>query len=126
MTEKRYTLDDFDFSKVNQPRLGEPTILLRLVEGAGVALYRHDDDSGAELIPATPHLFPYRGGYTWGYGGSGPRNLSHAISAHLFQDSLLTDSDLIERASVILSLISQLPQDKEHDIKVADIEKLLA
>lgn len=126
MTEKEYTLSDFDFSNVNQPRLGEPTILLRLVEGAGVALYRHADDSSAELIPAAPHLFPYPGGYMWGYSGSGPLNLSHAISARLFQDSPLTNSDLIHRATLILTLISKLPQDNEHDIKVSEIEKLFA
>ncbi|MBV6787630.1 hypothetical protein KWH02_21105 [Xanthomonas campestris pv. uppalii] len=49
-------------------------ILLRIVEGASVALYRHDASSGTELLPSRRDLFDYEGGYAWGYGGTGPLN----------------------------------------------------
>lgn len=45
--------------------------LLRIVEGAGVALYRHRGDGAAELVPTRMDLFEYPGGFGCGYGGSG-------------------------------------------------------
>ncbi|KFA16096.1 hypothetical protein EIM46_17875 [Xanthomonas vasicola pv. musacearum] len=102
-------------------------ILLRIVEGASVALYRHKDTSAAELLPSRRDLFNYEGGYGWGYGGSGPKNLSHAIASRIFVLDNLDDQELRRRARVILDkVISQpsLNSETNHDVTVESIKQL--
>ncbi|APP87381.1 hypothetical protein ABQZ99_021115 (plasmid) [Xanthomonas hortorum pv. vitians] len=100
-------------------------ILLRIVEGAGVALYRHDASSGAELLPSRRDLFDYEGGYAWGYGGTGPLNLSHAIAGRIFLNDIKDANELSRRARIILDkVIIQLDGDTEHNISLASIKEL--
>ncbi|MEB1432534.1 hypothetical protein [Xanthomonas campestris] len=102
-------------------------ILLRIVEGASVALYRHKGTSTAELLPSRRDLFNYEGGYGWGYGGSGPQNLSHAIASRIFLLDNLDDQELRRRARVILDkVISQpsLNSETNHDVTVESIKQL--
>ncbi|ATS24106.1 hypothetical protein PK69_18005 [Xanthomonas phaseoli pv. phaseoli] len=104
-------------------------ILLRIVEGASVALYRHKDESLAELLPTRRDLFDYDGGYGWGYGGSGPQNLAHAIAGRIFLLDGLDDKQLRERAWVILDKIISRPilnTDSDHDLSVDSIKQLFA
>ncbi|WP_234349327.1 MULTISPECIES: hypothetical protein [Xanthomonas] len=102
-------------------------ILLRMVEGACVALYRHEPDSRAELLPTRRDLFNYEGGYGWGYGGSGPQNLAHAIAGRIFLLENLSDKELQQRARVILDKVISLPTldtDSDHDVPVDAIKQL--
>ncbi|KGK66395.1 MULTISPECIES: hypothetical protein [Xanthomonas] len=104
-------------------------ILLRIVEGANVALYRHEPDSFAELLPTRRDLFDYEGGYGWGYGGTGPQNLAHAIAGRIFLLDGLDDNELRRRARVILDKIISRPildTDSEHDLSVATVKDLFA
>lgn len=128
MTDK-LTLNDFDFSKARHVEGSDPaagwkmngTILLRIVEGAPVALHRVDSDSDAELIPARNDIYAYRGGYGWGYKGSGPASLSHAIAA-LAYPALWDASDIAEKASEILEqVVSRLDRGKELDLPITEI-----
>ncbi|WP_127170265.1 hypothetical protein [Xanthomonas euvesicatoria] len=84
-------------------------ILLRIVEGASVALYRHETTRPAELLPTRRDLFDYEGGYGWGYGGSGPQNLAHAIAGRIFLLDNLSDKELQQRARVILDKVISRP-----------------
>ncbi|WDL56832.1 hypothetical protein [Xanthomonas campestris] len=104
-------------------------ILLRIVEGASVALYRHTDDSFAELLPTRRDLFDYEGGYGWGYGGTGPQNLAHAIAAKIFMLDGLDDQELKRRARIILDEVIAKPilnSEKNHDVPVEAIKQLFA
>ncbi|HHZ56456.1 DUF6166 domain-containing protein [Xanthomonas vasicola] len=104
-------------------------ILLRIVEGASVALYRHETARPAELLPTRRDLFNYDGGYGWGYGGSGPQNLAHAIAGRIFLLDNLSDQELKQRARVILENIinqSSLNADSDHDVPVDSIKQLFA
>ncbi|WP_045738828.1 hypothetical protein [Xanthomonas sp. MUS 060] len=101
-------------------------ILLRIVEGARVALYRHATTGPAELVPTRRDLFDYVGGYGWGYGGSGANNLSHAIAAKIFEMENLDRAELCARARVILDQVigkSSLDSDTEYDISVASLKQ---
>ncbi|CEE27967.1 MULTISPECIES: hypothetical protein [Xanthomonas] len=131
---KQITLESYtrDADEVKFVRHGEEDapishILLRIVEGASVALYRHKDTSTAELLPSRRDLFNYEGGYGWGYGGSGPQNLSHAIASRIFLLDNLDDQELRRRARVILDkVISQpsLNSETNHDVTVESIKQL--
>jgi len=128
--EKRLTLDDFDFSKVRHVELDpnyvpyqDATVLLRIVEGAWVALFREDKGSSVEMLPPRPNLYQYDGGYAWGYSGSGPQNLAHAIAGRIYEFDSLEDAVVIKKAYEILEhFISTLDQGKEYDLQVADIK----
>jgi len=94
-----------------------PEILLRFCEGAAVVLYRDEPGVHAENVPARVDLFEYAGGYAWGYGGSGPNAVSHAIAGKLFEVVPLSHTELAERAHVILDrVVGQLAGEKEHTI----------
>ncbi|PPU05609.1 hypothetical protein JH298_21520 (plasmid) [Xanthomonas campestris pv. campestris] len=102
-------------------------ILLRIVEGASVALYRHESTAPAELLPSRRDLFDYEGGYGWGYGGTGPQNLSHAIAGKIFMLDGFDDKELKRRARIILDNVIGKPlldTNADHDIPVADIKQL--
>ncbi|MEQ0866955.1 DUF6166 domain-containing protein [Pseudomonas aeruginosa] len=117
MPQSQTALEDLDFSKVNMPRETDQKILLRFLEGAFVALYRYNDDSDAEILPTRQDLYQYGGGYAWGYNGSGPANLSHAIAAKVFEFDNLEKPELQARAYAILDqLVSKLAEEKEHDL----------
>lgn len=105
----------------------EGKILLRIVEGAAVALHRPTDESSAELLIPRPDLFQYSGGYGWGYGGSGPQNLSYAIVGKVFENEYLDKSALSDKAMQLLEkLVSGLSGDSEYDFPVSVIKRLLA
>lgn len=123
------TLNDFDFSKARHVEGSDPTagwkmngtILLRIVEGAPVALYRTASDSDAELIPQRYDIYTHRGGYEWGYKGAGPTSLSHALAA-LAYPTLWDARDIAEKAGEILELVvSKLERRKELDLPITDI-----
>ncbi|MCU1710223.1 DUF6166 domain-containing protein [Xanthomonas hortorum pv. pelargonii] len=102
-------------------------ILLRIVEGASVALYRHAEAGRAELLPTRRDLFNYPGGIGWGYGGSGAKNLSYAIAGKLFEMDNLSDNELRRRGDEILNHViskSTLDNDAEHDLQVDPIKQL--
>lgn len=102
-----------------------------------MALYRHEPDRRAELLPTRRDLFNYEGGYGWGYGGSGPQNLAHAIAGRIFLLENLSDKELQQRARVILDKVISLPtldtdsdtdsdsdSDSDHDVPVDAIKQL--
>lgn len=100
----------------------EGMYLLRILEGAPVALYRHRQGDTAEIVPTRRDLFQYDGGYAWGYHGSGPQNLSFALVGKLFQDKRLTNSELSDRALMLLEkVISGLDNAKEYELKAKDL-----
>jgi mannitol/fructose-specific phosphotransferase system IIA component len=92
-------------------------ILLRIVEGAGVALVKTCDDSEAELLPTRYDLYQYRGGIAWGYKGSGVTNLAYAIAARLTEDMHHEDVNVAFVAEAILNnVLCYLDENAEHDI----------
>lgn len=94
-------------------------ILLRLVEGAGVALYRHRRNAAAEIVPSRRDLFDYPGGFGWGYSGSGARNLSYAIAAKLSEHEHLQGGELHRRAHLVLKHVISSPflkSEREYDL----------
>lgn len=102
-----------------------PEFLLRFCEGAAVLLYRHEPHAQAENVPTRVDLFEYPGGYAWGYGGSGPNALSHAIAGKLFELVPLSRNELAERASVILKMVvSHLEGATEHTIPLSRLAAL--
>lgn len=128
--EKRYTLEDFDFSKTRSnppPKTeDEAEVLLRLVEGAGVALWRNEPKGSAELIPPQQALFSCSGGYTWGYRGTGCQNLSFAIVGRVYEFDRLSADELHSKAHLLLdTLLSGLNQEQEYTLPVAVIRKAL-
>lgn len=126
-------LEDYDFSKIEKPGVrtakiaAEAKVLLRIVEGAGVALYRCTDDDDAELLIPRPDLFQYTGGYAWGYSGTGVQNLCHAIVGKVYEFDQLDKGTLSDKAMRLLeSVVSMLPREAEHDISIAEIKRILA
>lgn len=94
-------------------------ILLRHVEGAGVALYRHRRDAAAEIISTRRDLFDYPGGFGWGYSGSGALNLSYAIAAKLSEHESLQGGELHRRAHLVLEQVISSPfleSEREYDL----------
>ena len=128
--EKRMTLDDFDFSKVKinppKPTQDQAHVLLRTVEGAGVALWRESPTGQAELLPTRRDLFKYEGGYSWGYRGEGCKNLAFAIVGRAYEFDDLSPDDLYEKAiKLVETLIPTLEQHVDHDVTVTAIRKAL-
>lgn len=126
--EKRYTLEDFDFShcknvtSLTPEEPDEAAVLLRLVEGAGVALWRSDKNNTPELLPPRPDLFQYRGGYAWGYKGTGCQNLAYAIVGRIYEFDHLSLSTLVEKAQQLVEgVISGLNQNAEYTLPVSHI-----
>lgn len=102
----------------------EGVYLLRFLEGAPVALYRHRPGQTAELVPTRQDLFNYAGGYAWGYHGSGPQNLSYALAGKLFQNHGLSHVELSTRAMMLLeNIISRLDGQVEYDLKAVDLRQ---
>lgn len=102
-----------------------PEILLRFVEGAGVALYRHDDSQGAELIAPRRDLYDYSGGYAWGCGGAAPINLSFAIVGKVFEFDGFHKKELQRRARVLCSVVlRELEPGHEYDLPVETLMAL--
>ena len=60
-------------------------ILLRRIEGANVALVKQDELSIPEILPTRYDIFQYRGGFSWGYEGSGVQNLGYVIAARMLE-----------------------------------------
>ncbi|WP_316933334.1 DUF6166 domain-containing protein [Pseudomonas syringae] len=128
--EKRMTLDDYDFSKVKvnptKPTQDPAQILLRVVEGAGVALWRSSPAGQAELLPTRRDLFQYEGGYSWGYKGEGCKNLAFAIIGRVYECDDLSSEDMYEKAmKLVETLIPALQQQMNHDLSVTVIRKVL-
>ncbi|GAB3742223.1 hypothetical protein GCM10028794_28500 [Silanimonas algicola] len=92
-------------------------ICLRMVEGTGVAIYKHDGPRGpGDGIPARYDLFPHPGGFAWGYAGSGPQSLAWALAARFFPE--LPKDELALRKDSLLQFISSLSEDDSHDVPV--------
>lgn len=128
--EKRMTLDDFDYSKVNvnphKPTQDPAQVLLRVIEGAGVALWRESPTGQAELLPTRRDLFQYEGGYSWGYKGEGCKNLAFAIIGRVYECDDLSPEELYEKAmKLVETLIPALQQQVNHDLSVTVIRKVL-
>lgn len=106
------------------PQLDEGVYLLRIMEGAPLALYRHRPGETAEIVPTRQDLFNYAGGYAWGYHGSGPQNLSYAIVGKLFQNDGLSHSELCMCAMTLLeNVISRLDDGTEYELKAVDLRR---
>lgn len=100
-------------------------ILLRIVEGARVALYRHDPKRHAENIPTRYDLFKYEGGYGWGYSGSGAKSLSFALASKLSELERLSTEQLENRVRRILEyVVDKLDSEREHTITVYALRQL--
>lgn len=100
-------------------------ILLRIVDGARVVLYRHDPKNHAENVPTRYDLFRYEGGYGWGYSGSGANSLSFAIAGKISEHENLTNSQIADRARRILDgVVSKLDGEKEHTLLVAPLKEI--
>ncbi|WP_275286843.1 DUF6166 domain-containing protein [Halomonas elongata] len=129
MSDRR-GLEDFDFSQVKnvtQADIANPAhgvsgmLLFRFVEDAPVVLYRHCDDSAAQLVIPRYDRFQYEGGFAWGYSGTGPQCLSHALAA-LIYPAIHVREDQAEKAIEILDkVVSRLPADEEMDLPVVHI-----
>ncbi|MCL1633699.1 hypothetical protein M2650_03450 [Luteimonas sp. SX5] len=103
-----------------------PEILLRYVEGAGVALYRHEASQAAELLAPRRDLYDYSGGFSWGYGGPGPVNLSHAIVGKVFEFDGFRKSICRKHARILLhEVIVKLKPECEYDLPVEALKELL-
>lgn len=102
-----------------------PEILLRFVEGACVALYRHDDSCRPELIPARGDLYAYTGGYAWGNTSPGAMNLSFALAGALSQFDPISRATIGKRARILLrAVISKLDRQAPHDLPVDTLKTL--
>ena len=100
-------------------------ILLRIVEGARVALYRHDPQGHAENIPTRYDLFEYEGGYGWGYLGTGANSLSFAIAGKLADIEEESSGQIADRARRILEqVVSKLDGESEHTLPVAMFQEI--
>ncbi|RMU10620.1 DUF6166 domain-containing protein, partial [Pseudomonas savastanoi] len=105
---------------------GDSHILLRVVEGAGVALWRSSPAGQAELLPTRRDLFQYEGGYSWGYKGEGCKNLAFAIIGRVYECDDLSSEDMYEKAMKLVdTLIPALQQQMNHDLSVTVIRKVL-
>lgn len=103
-----------------------PDILLRVIEGAYVALYRHDASMASEVLPTCSHLYAYSGGFEWGRSSVAAQNLSYAIVGKIFEFDGYSKSELKRLARRLYSeLISPLDQDAEYDIRVDKLKQLL-
>lgn len=105
----------------------ESQFQLRIVEGAGVALYRHRDNTTAEIVPTRMDLFKYPGGFGWGYGGSGATNLSYAIASKLSEHENLEADELHRRARLVLDHVISDPAldvDSEYNLSAEAIAGL--
>lgn len=102
-----------------------PEILLRFVEGAGVALYRHEASRMPELIPARTDLYAYSGGYAWGDASPGAMNLSFALAGALSQFDPVPKATIGKRARILLrTVISRLDPKTAHDLPVDTLKTL--
>ncbi|WP_458129216.1 DUF6166 domain-containing protein [Pseudomonas sp. Z2-11] len=126
-------LEDMDFSKVQIAQSDDSydahakaSILLRVVEGAGVALYQHKPGGSAENLPTRRDLYKYDGGLAWGYKGSGAVNLAHAIAGKIYEYDQLSSTELSDKAYQIVELVvSKLQKDEPADLQISEIKKLL-
>ncbi|MFI3014239.1 hypothetical protein ACH7BS_24335 [Klebsiella aerogenes] len=102
----------------------EAAVLLRLVEGAGVALRRSHKDITPELLPLRPDLFQYSDGYSWGYKGSGCQNLANAIVGRGYEFDNLSPSAPGEKAWLLLEgMISGINKDVEYTLDLSAIRR---
>ncbi len=116
-----------DVSSVGKADVHEnASILLRILEGAGVALYRHSQGTAAELLPTRRDLFQYQGGYAWGYEGAGASNLAHAIAGRIYEFDGIEPAEMTVRANRIVQvLLARLNRDSPADLKVSEIKRLV-
>lgn len=102
-----------------------PEILLRIVEGACVALYRHEPKGKAEAIPARGDLYDYSGGFAWGGTGPAHMNLSCAIVGKLYGFGGHHRKELTRRARILQEqVLAKLDANTGHDLPVAIVKAL--
>lgn len=128
--EKRPTLDDFDFSQVeinpDKPTENSGRILLRIVEGAWVALWQSSNNSTPEILLQRGNLYSTTSGYAWGYKGSGCKHLAFAMVSVIYEHDRLEPAELSERAyKLVEGMISGLNSELPYDLPVAMIRKNL-
>lgn len=99
-------------------------VLLRIVEGASVALVCDVEHSNPEMLQTRYDLFNYRGGVAWGYKGTGVQSLSYAIAGRLLEEFPEMDIHVAARA-ILDNLLSNLAKDKEHTIDHAQLIQAL-
>lgn len=123
-------LEDYDFSRVrnvthednpNPPYGISGKLLFRFVEGVPVVLYRHHDGGSAQLVIPRYDRFQYKGGFSWGYSGTGPQCLSHALAALVYPAIYVRDDQAEKAIEILEKVVSQLPGDEALDLPVAHI-----
>lgn len=121
-------LDNSEMVRMNAARQSDEAVyLLRFLEGAPVALYRHRKGNTAEIVPTRRDLFDYVGGFAWGYHGSGPTNLSFALAGKILENQSLPPGEISTRARALLDkVISRLDQAKEYELRAADLRECMA
>lgn len=102
-----------------------PEILLRFVEGAAVALYRHEPRGHAELIPTRGDLYDYSGGFAWGGNGPAHINLSCAIIGKLYGLDGYHRKELARRARILREqMLTKLDAKAQYDIPIERLKAL--
>ncbi len=121
-------LDNSEMVRMNVAQQSDKAVfLLRFLEGAPVALYRHCNDNTAEIVPTRRDLYEYVGGFAWGYHGSGPTNLSFALAGKILENQSLSSSEISNRARALLDkVISRLDEAKEYELRAEDLRHCMA
>ena len=94
-------------------------ILLRIVDKVHVVLCQETSDSTPELLPTRYDLYPYRGGVSWGYNGSGVVNPSIAIAARFVETEIDPPISLYAdnlRVNLLADLDINQPHVLNHEI----------
>lgn len=84
-------------------------------------LFRPRDDASPELVIPRYDRFQYQGGYAWGYSGTGPKSLSHALSALAYPAIFVSEAQHEKALAILEKVVSRLDQDQEYDLPVAHI-----
>ena len=99
-------------------------ILLRIVDQSHVVLCQEAPDSAPELLPTRYDLYPYRGGVSWGYHGSGVVNLSMAIAAR-FAETEIDPPISLYTDNLRVNLLADLDINQPHDLNHEPLAKAI-
>tara|TARA_R110000744_G_scaffold188407_3_gene307753 strand:- start:1910 stop:2254 length:345 start_codon:yes stop_codon:yes gene_type:complete len=88
-------------------------IILKKFEGVNIALIQRGENGDIDLLPTRYDLYPYDGGISWGYKGSGVMNLAYAIAAQLCEGIPHLNVSLVAKA-LVENLLQILDEEKEH------------
>ena len=99
--------------------------LLTHAHEAKVALFKSGSNP-YENLPTRYDLFPYRGGYAWGYSGTGVQNLAHAIMGKIFEADKERLADItVLSATLVERVLSLLDKESDHELNSLDILRKL-